>query len=128
MGFATSLALSVDSPTDVDTNTSTYVQQFADENRSRFSVSGQTPPTEFLLTIQHDVEKDGTKRHVLRLDDTRADAQGVAAQGSAYIVLRQPVNSAFTEAVMLTLVYRLVDALIEGGSGANVSKLLNGEV
>lgn len=128
MSLATTQALSKDSATDVDTNTVTYAQRFADQNKSVFSVAGLTSPVEKLLTVSHETGKSGEQRHLIRLDRTEVDAFGVAGTVSVYTVIVRPPNTALTNAIILEEVNRMVDFLIEGGSNANVVAVLNGEV
>lgn len=128
MALSASQALSGDAPTDVDTTLSTYVQRFADESKSVFSVAGLTPPNEKKLTISHEVGNGGEDRHLARIDYTVVDAFGVAATISCYMVIVRPPNTALTTAVCIGVVYNLVDFLIEGGASANIISLLNNEV
>jgi hypothetical protein len=127
MAFGATLAASIDIPTAVATNQDTFVLRFADESKSVYSVSGLTPPIEVTLTIQHDVEKDGTKRSVYRFDYQDDDALGKIDTGSVYLVSRQPINSTFTAALMKQLFYRLANTLA-ASSAANFDRLLNGEL
>jgi hypothetical protein len=128
MSLTTPQALSKDSATDVDTNTVSYVQRYADVNRSEFSVAGLTPPNEKKLTVSHETGKNGEARHLVRLDRTEVDSFGVPATLSTYVVIVRPPNTALTNAICIEEVNRLVDFLIEGGSNANVTALLNNEV
>ena len=128
MGLATTQALSKDSVTDVDTNTVTYSQRYADSGRSVFSVSGLTPPNEKLLTISHEEGKSGEARHLVRLDRTEVDAFGVPATLSTYVVIVRPPNTALTNSICKEEVNRLIDFLVEGGANANVDAILNNEV
>jgi len=128
MALAVTQALSKDSPTDVDTNTVTYALRAADLGRSEFSVAGLTLPIEKKLTISHEVGKSSEERHLVRLDRTEVDAYGVAATISTYVVIVRPSNTAITAAICIEEVNRLVDFLIEGGSNANVTAILNNEV
>lgn len=128
MSLATTQALSKDSATDVDTNTVTYAQRFADQNKSVFSVAGLTSPVEKLLTVSHETGKSGEQRHLIRLDRTEVDAFGAPGTVSVYTVIVRPPNTALTNAIILEEVNRMVDFLIEGGSNANVVAVLNGEV
>jgi hypothetical protein len=128
MSLSPTQALSKDSATDVDTNTVTYAQRFADESKSVFSVAGLTLPNEKKMTVSHETGKAGEQRHLVRLDRTEVDAYGVPATVSVYIVIVRPPNTALTNAIILEEVNRLVDFLIEGGSNANVVAILNGEV
>jgi hypothetical protein len=128
MSLGTSLALSKDSPTDVDTNLSTFDLRAADLNRSEFSVAGLTLPSERKLTISHDTGKGGEQRHLVRIDDTVVDALLVPATMSVYLVIVRPANTAVTNALLIENVNRLVDFCIEGGSNGNITKLLNSEV
>lgn len=128
MSLSSPQTLSADSATDVDTNTDAYVLRAADLNRSEFSVSGLTLPEEQKLTVSHDTGKGGEKRHMVRLDHTVVDAFGVPATASVYMVAVRPINTAVTNAVIIALVNQLVDFLIEGGTNANVTAILNNEV
>lgn len=128
MSLGTSLALSKDSATDVDTNTSAFDLRAADLNKSEYSVAGLTPPSEKLLTISHETGKNGEARHLVRLDRTEVDAYGVAATVSTYVVQVRPPSTALTNAICLEEVNKLVDFIIEGGTNANWTKILNNEV
>lgn len=128
MSLGTSLTLSKDSATDVDTNTSVFDLRAADLNRSEFSVAGLTLPNERKLTVSHDTGKGGEQRHLIRIDDTVVDAALVPATMSTYVVIVRPPSTAVTNALLIENVNRLVDFLIEGGSNANVTKILNSEV
>lgn len=128
MGFSTPQALSPDSATDVDTNTESYVLRAADIDRSIFGVQGMTLPEQKLLTVSHETVKNGDVRHLVRLDRTVIDANLVPATASVYMVVHRPSNTAVTNAVLIAEVNKLVDFLIEGGSNANVTALLNREV
>lgn len=128
MSFTTPQALSKDSATDVDTNTSSYVLRAADDGKSVFSVAGLTAPAAKLLTISHQVDSKGIEGHQVRLDRTEVDALLVPATVSVYLVIRRPPSTALTNAIILEEVNKLIDFLVEGGSNANVTSLLNNEV
>jgi len=128
MSLAVTQSLSKDSATDVDTNLAVYALRAADIGRSEFSVAGLTLPSEKKLTVSHETGKAGEERHLVRLDRTEVDAFGVAATISTYIVIVRPPNTAITTAVCIEEVNRLVDFLIEGGTNANVTAILNNEV
>lgn len=128
MSLGSSLSLSKDCATDVDTNLSVFDLRAADLDSSKFSVAGLTLPNQRLLSVSHEVTKDSVVRTMVRLDETVVDAVLVPATASAYIVLVRPPNTAVTNAVMIALVNYLIDMLIEGGANANVTKLLNREV
>lgn len=128
MSLGTSLSLSKDSATDVDTNLAVYDLRAADLDKSEYSVAGITPPSEKVLTISHETGKGGEARHLMRLDRTEVDAYGVAATVSTYVVIVRPPSTALTNAICIEEVNRLVDFLVEGGSNANVTKVLNNEV
>jgi len=128
MSLATSQTLSKDTATDVDTNTVVYALRAADIGRSEFSVAGLTLPSEKKLTVSHEVGKSLEQRHLVRLDRTEVDAYGVPATISTYVVIVRPSNTAITAAICIEEVNRLVDFLIEGGSNANVTAILNNEV
>jgi hypothetical protein len=127
MAIGASLSLSKDSATDVDTNLAVYALRAADLQRSEFSVAGLTLPVEQKLTVSHDTGKSGEQRHLVRFDRTAVDAYGVAATVSVYTVIVRPSNTAITNAIILEEVNRMVDFLIEGGSNANVTAVLNNE-
>lgn len=128
MSLGTSLSLSKDSATDVDTNLGVYDLRAADLNKSEYSVAGLTPPSEKALTISHETGKSGEARHLVRLDRTEVDAYGVAATVSTYVVQVRPPSTALTNAICIEEINRLVDFMIEGGSNANWTKILNNEV
>jgi hypothetical protein len=129
MSLGTSISLSRDSATDVDTSLTVFDLRAADEGKSIFSQAGLTPPTEDLLTVSHDVGKAGNKRHLVRRDQTFPNATtAVPSTASVYLVMDVPNVSQFTNAVVITLVNTLIDFLIEGGANGNVTKVLNGEV
>jgi hypothetical protein len=127
MALATSQALSKDTATDVDTNLSTYVAQAQDLGKSIFSVAGLTLPNQKLLTVSHDTGKNGEQRHLVRLDRTEVDSLLVPATVSVYVVIVRPASTAITNAIILEEVNKLVDFLVEGGTNANVTAVLNGE-
>jgi hypothetical protein len=128
MSLGTSLSLSKDSATDVDTNVSAFDLRAADLNKSEYSVAGLTPPAEKLLTVSHETGKSGEARHLVRLDRTEVDAYGVPATVSTYVVQVRPPSTALTNAICIEEVNKLVDFIIEGGSNANWTKILNSEV
>lgn len=128
MSLGAQLTLSKDSATDVDTNTSVFDLRAADLNRSEYSVAGLTFPAENKLTIGHEVAKGGEQRKMIRNDETAVDALLVPATASVYLVIVRPASTAITNTLIKQCVNRIVDFLIEGGSNANVDKVLNGEV
>lgn len=128
MSISTPQALSKDSPTDVDTNLTNYVLRAADVGKSEFSVAGLTLPASKILSISHQTTSKGNERHLVRLDRTEVDALLVPATVSTYVVIDRPPSTAITNAIILEEVYKLIDFLIEGGVGANVTALLNNEV
>jgi len=128
MPFSTPQTLSKDSATDVDTNTTSFVLRAADSGKSIFSVAGLTLPAEKKLTISHETGKGGEERHLVRIDRTEVDALLVPATVSVYLVIVRPPSTALTAAIILEVVNQLIDFLIEGGSNANVTALLNNEV
>jgi hypothetical protein len=127
MALATSQSLSKDTPTDVDTNLTVFVQRFADNGKSVFSVAGLTLPEEKLLTVSHDVDSKGNQRKLIRIDRTAIDALLVPATCSVYMNIVRPPSTAITNALIIEMVNQLIDFLIEGGSNANVTAVLNGE-
>lgn len=128
MALATTQSLSKDSPVDVDTNLAVYALRAADMNRSEYSVAGLTLPLEKKFTVSHETGKGSEIRHLVRLDRTEVDAFGVAATVSVYMVIVRPQNTALTNVVIIEEVNRLIDFLVEGGSNANVTAILNKEV
>lgn len=128
MAFSTPQSLSKDTATDVDTNTTAFVLRAADSGKSVFSVAGLTLPAEKLLTISHETDSKGNERHLVRIDRTEVDALLVPATVSVYTVIVRPPSTAITNAIILEVVNQLVDFLIEGGTNANVTALLNNEV
>jgi hypothetical protein len=128
MSIGTSISLSKDSATDVDTNLSVYDLQAADSGRSDFSVAGLTPPTAKLMDIGHQTGKSGEARHKVGFNRTEVDAYGVPATLTTYIVQVRPASLALTNAICLEEVNKLVDFIIEGGTNANWIKILNNEV
>lgn len=128
MSLGTSLTLSKDCATDVDTSATTMTLRAADIGKSIFSESGLTLPIENLFTVSHDVGKAGNQRHLVRRDLTLVDSLGVPGTSSVYIVIDRAAHASFTVAQMKQMVNELVDFLIEGGSNANVAAILNNEV
>jgi hypothetical protein len=128
MAFSTPQSLSKDTATDVDTNLTSFVLRAADSGKSVFSVAGLTLPAEKLLTISHETDSKGNERHLVRIDRTEVDALLVPATVSVYTVIVRPPSTAITNAIILEVVNQLVDFLIEGGTNANVTALLNNEV
>lgn len=128
MSLGTSLTLSKDPATDVDTNTVVYTLRAADLGRSEFSVAGLTLPAEKKLTISHEKGKSLEERHLVRLDRIEVDAFGVSATVSTYVVQVRPSNTAITAAICLEEINRLIDFILEGGSNANWTAILNNEV
>jgi hypothetical protein len=128
MSLSTTQTLSTDTATDVDTNTEVFTLRAADIGKSVFSVAGLTLPAAKLLTVSHETTKDGTERHLVRIDRTEVDTYGVAATVSVYLNIIRPPNTALTNAIILKVVNQLIDFLVEGGSNANVTAVLNNEV
>lgn len=128
MALAATQSLSKDTATDVDTNLTVFTLRAADLDRSIFSVQGLTLPIEKKLTVSHDVGKSGEQRHLIRNDRTEVDALLMPATASVYINIIRPPSTAITAAVIIEMVNQLVDFLVEGGSNANVTAILNNEV
>jgi hypothetical protein len=128
MSLGTSLSLSTDTPTDVDTNLRVYALRFADSDHSEYSVAGLTLPLEQELVVGHNLGKGGEQRHLVRTNETLVDAYGVAGTASVYLNIVRPPNTAITNTVIKKMVYQLIDFLIEGGAGANIDAILNGEM
>lgn len=128
MSLGSSLSLSKDTATDVDTNLSVFDLRAADLNKSEFSVAGLTAPAQKLLSVSHETGKGGEARHLVRIDETVVDALLVPATISVYMVIVRPPSTAVTNALVIENVNKLVDFCVEGGSNANVTKILNNEV
>lgn len=128
MSLGTSLSLSTDTPTDVDTNLRVYVNRFVDSDNSEYSLAGLALPNEQKLSRRDSVGKGGEQRKLVRLDETVVDAFGVPATVSVYTNIIRPPNTAVTNTVIKKLVYQMIDLLIEGGAGANIDAILNGEM
>jgi hypothetical protein len=126
--LGTSLSLSTDTPTDVDTNLRVYVNRYVDSDKSEYSVAGLALPNKQILTRADSVGKAGEQRKLTRLDETVVDAFGAEATASVYVNFVRPANTAVTNTVIKKMVYQLVDLLIEGGAGANIDAILNGEM
>jgi len=126
--LGTSLSLSTDTPTDVDTNLRVYVNRYVDSAKSEYSVAGLTLPNQQILSRADTIGKGGEQRKVTRLDETVVDAFGVAATASVYWNVVRPPNTAITNTVIKKMCYQLIDLLIEGGTGANIDAILNGEM
>lgn len=118
------LTLSTDPPTNVNTNTEVFALRAADLGRSEYSVAGLTLPTKRLLTVSHEVGKNGEERHLTRVDRTSVDALLVPATVSAYLVIVRPNSTAATANEVKGAVYELFDAVLT----ATVDALLNNEV
>lgn len=126
--LGSTLTLSSDPPTDVDTNTLVFALRGETVGRSEYGVAGLTSPAANELIVSHDTGKSGEKRHLVRINQTEVDAFGVAATGSVYLNIIDPNNTAITPAILIAMCNRLIDLLLEGGSNANVTKILNNEV
>lgn len=127
MALAASQSLSKDSATDVDTNLTVFVAQAQDLNQSVFSVAGLTLPAQKLLTVSHEVGKNGEQRKLVKIDRTEVDALLVPATFSAKLTIVRPASTAITNAICIEVINQLIDFLIEGGANANVTAILNGE-
>lgn len=128
MPLGSSLTLSKDVVTPVATNTVVYTLRAADLDRSIFSVQGLTLPIEKKLTVSHETGKAGEQRHLVRFDRTEVDAYGVSAVVSFYFVIIRPINTAITNAIIIEEVNRAIHFMTIGGSNANITAILNGEV
>jgi len=128
MSFTSPQVLSKDTATDVDTNTTSFVLRAADLGQSIFSVAGLTLPLAKILTIGHQTGKNGEDRHIVRIDRTEVDALLVPATVSVYLNIIRPPSTAITAAIVIEVVNQVIDFLVEGGTNANVTALLNNEV
>lgn len=127
MSLGATLSLSNDPAAEVDTNLTVYDLRAADMGHSEYSVAGLTLPAEMTLTIGHEVGKNGEQRKAIRLNVTALDANLAPATASVYTVMVRPANTAITNALLISMVNRMIDFLLEG-TNANVVKVLNGEV
>jgi len=127
MSIGSSLSLSKDCPTDVDTNLTVFDLRAADLSKSQYSVAGLTLPAKRILTISHETTKDNVLRHLVRIDDTVIDSLLVPATMSIYMVIVRPPSAAVTNALLIENVNRCVDFFVETAN-ANVTKILNQEV
>lgn len=128
MALGTSISLSKDTATDVDTNLSVYANRFVDSDHSEYAVAGITPPAAKELVVGHITGKGGEERHKFQSLRTEVDAFGVAATLQVTITIVRPPSPALTNAIVKEEVNKVVDFLIEGGTNANVDALLNGEM
>jgi hypothetical protein len=115
---------------DNDTSLDTYVLRAADlDAGSKFSVAGLAAPLEKTLEVSHEtVAKTGRIRTRLRLARTEQDALLVPQTITTTLVIDRAPSTAITNAIAIEEINKLVDFLIEGGSNANVTALLNQEV
>jgi len=128
MALSTSQSLSKDSPTDVDTNLTVYVARAQDSGRSEFGVQGITPPNDKTLIVSHETRKNGDVGHLVSLQRTEVDSLLVPATLRVNLTIVRPTSTAITNAIVLEEVFKLIDFLVEGGTGANVTAVLNNEV
>jgi len=126
--IAVPLLLSTDTATDVDTNTESFAVRAQDIDYSEYSVSGLTLPNAKIFSVSHETGKQGEQRTRVRIDRTEVDTVLVPATLSVSLVLVRPVSTAITNAIIIKVINQLVDFLVEGGSNANVTSLLNREV
>lgn len=128
MSIGTSVSLSSDSPTDVDTNLSVFALRAADVDRSVYSVAGLTLPLMRTLTISHTDKKEGGVRSLIRIDMTDVDTLLVPGSMAVYMVIDRDASTAISNTEVKESVYQLIDFIIEGGAGAVLDKILNREV
>lgn len=122
--FADTLSLSPDVPTAVATNTVAHVCRYRDAGLSEYGVEGTTPPTEKVVQVAHTVDKNAVQRSAIKVVQTLADSNGVAAFGGWTISCNRPNNAAFTDAVMIAQLNYLLN-LLAASSNANATKLLS---
>lgn len=127
MAIGTSLSLSKDTATDVDTNLTVFDLRAGDLDHSEYSVAGLTLPAKKVFSISHLDTKAGNVRSKVGIDRTEVDANLIPATVSVYMVIDRPPSTAITNAVILEVANQMVDFLIEGGVNANVTKVLNRE-
>jgi hypothetical protein len=127
MPIGTSVALSQDTPTEVDTNTVAFVLRAADSGKSIYSVAGLSLPVETLLTISHETTKAGNQRHLVRIDSTNVDSLLVPATASVYLVIDRPPSLAHSANSITAQINQLIDFFIESGAG-RIAAILNNEV
>jgi len=126
--IADPLSLSKDTATDVDTNLTSYVKRYADAGKSEWSVAGLTTPIAKKFKVSHDTGKSGEERHLVSISRTEVDAALVPATVTVNLTIVRPLSTAITAAICLEEVNKLIDFLVEGGSNANVTAVLNSEV
>jgi hypothetical protein len=114
---------------DNDTSLDTYVLRAADlDAGSKFSVAGLALPLEKTLEISHETTKTGRIRTRVRLSRTEQDALLVPQSMTFTVTIDRPASAAITNAIVIEEANKMVDLMIEGGSNANMTALLNQEV
>jgi hypothetical protein len=128
MGFTSPLVLSSDKPTDVATTTVSYAVRAVDIDRGVYSISGLTYPAEQVLTIATAIDKNLTKRHVVKVSKTMLDSLNVPGTASVALTCVRPANSAFTNAELLKMLNQVLNFCASGGGNALFVQVLNGEM
>jgi hypothetical protein len=128
MGFGASQSLSKDTPTNVGTNLTVYAVRFVDSDHSEYAVTGITPPAAKQFVVGHITGKGGEERHKAQLLRTEVDALLIPAQLQVTLTVVRPPSTALTNAIVKEEIYKLIDFLTEGGAGANIDAILNGEM
>jgi hypothetical protein len=127
MGYTSPIVLSSDKPTDVATNTVSYAVRAVDIDRGVYSVSGLTYPAEQTLTIATAVDKNLTRRHVLKVSKTMLDSLNVPGTASVALTVVRPANTAFTNAELLKMLNQVLNFAASGGGNSLFVQVLNGE-
>lgn len=127
MSLTAPAVLSPDVATAVATNTISYALRFSDQDHAEFSLAGLTPPETKILSVRHDIGKNGEGRHVVRLDSSIPDSLQKVYTGSVYVNFVVPPSADFTAAAMAAMFNQLANWL-STSANANVTKILNSEV
>jgi hypothetical protein len=127
--FPDSKALSQDIPTVVGTGVSdTYDRRGDDVSSSEFGVSSAPLATPKVLTFSHQTTKDGTKRHLVRLDWTFTNSTtGMPQVASFYTVIVVPSGISAVVADYKKMANEMGN-LFAQTTFDTVTKLLNSEI
>lgn len=110
--------------------TETYNLTGNDLKKSLRSRTGDPNGVDQVLTISHDVAKIAGRtndRHLVRLDYTTVDSEGIQTDASAYLVINQPRSSAVSNATLISMCETL-STFCTASSGANLAQVLNKEI
>jgi len=128
MGFNSPIVLSSDKPTDVATNTVSFSVRAVDIDRGIYSVPGLTYPAEQTLTIATAVDKNLTRRHVLKNSKTMLDSLNVPGTASIGLTTIRPANTAFTNAELIKMLNQVLNFVASGAGNSLFVQMLNGEM